>query len=455
MLCDSYAYALDPWQRGVLDAWGARDILGEPLYLTCGLSCPRQNGKNSILEACELYKLLVCNEHILHTAHLVKTAATSFRKLVAIVTNTRNEDIHSKVTNIRYGNGEQAIYFDGGGLIEYSARSRGASRGASYNLVVYDEAQELTDEQLEASLSVLAASPTGRQIIYTGTPPCPSSPGTVFARIRKSAVQQKAARTCWHEWSVVECPPPPSRFDDLVDACYDTNPALGIRLDLDFTKEEFDTMSLDGFARERLGWWSEQSVACAINSGMWHAAQVDKAHRPTKGKRAFGVKFSPDGGIVALCGCRLEDEKWAHVELVGASPADEGLGWLCDFLCDEERADTVAAVAVDGRSGADALLDRLAEVYPRQALPAVGTRGVVAAATMFHEALRDGYVTHLDDPSQQYLDNSALTCIKRPIGSDGAWAYGGADSAPIEAASLAYWAAKTSKRDPDGGCVIL
>lgn len=454
MLCDSFAYTLDPWQSDVLSAWGARNTLGLPLYLTCGLSCPRQNGKNGILEAYELYKLLICNDHILHTAHQVKTANTSFRKLVGIVTNKHNKAICSKVDHVRFANGEQAIYFKGGGSIEYSARSRGASRGASYGLVVYDEAQELSDEQLEASLSVLAAA-SSRQIIYTGTPPGPTSPGTVFARIRKAAIQQRGDRTCWHEWSIPKCPPPDSRFEDLIDDCYETNPALGIRLDLDFTKEEFDTMSLDGFARERLGWWSEQSVVCAINSGMWAWTAVDTEHRPTTGKRAFGVKFSPDGSSVALCGCRYVNERWAHVELIGASPAEAGLGWLTDFLCDEDRAESVAAVAVDGKSGADALLERLAQVYPKQALPATGSHGVTAAATMFHEGLRDGFVTHWSDPSQQYLDQSALTCVKRPVGNDGAWAYGGPDSAAIEAASLAYWASKTTRRDPDGGCVVL
>ena len=67
-------------------------------------------------------------------------------------------------------------------------------------------------------------------------------------------------------------------------------------------------------------------------------------------------------------------------------------------------------------------------------------------------------VTHWDggeDNAQEALNQSALEARKRPIGSDGGWAYGGETSAPIEAAVIAYWAAKTTKRDPEGGCVIL
>ena len=120
--------------------------------------------------------------------------------------------------------------------------------------------------------------------------------------------------------------------------------------------------------------------------------------------------------------------------------------------------DTTAAVAVDGRNGAAALLDRLREWYPRQALYATSTRDVIAATSMFSQALIDKTVTHWDggeDNAQEALNQSALEASKRPIGSDGGWAYGGDASAPIEAAVIAYWAAKTTKRDPEGGCVIL
>ena len=95
------------------------------------------------------------------------------------------------VKNVRRTNGEQAIYLTNGGLVEYSARSRGASRGNTYSCVIYDEAQELTDEQVEALMSTIAASPTGyRQLVYLGTPPGPTCPGEVFARIRNGALER-------------------------------------------------------------------------------------------------------------------------------------------------------------------------------------------------------------------------------------------------------------------------
>ena len=48
---------------------------------------------------------------------------------------------------------------------------------------------------------------------------------------------------------------------------------------------------------------------------------------------------------------------------------------------------------------------------------------------------------------QEALRESALSSVKRQI--SGGWGFGGDNSAPIEAAALALWGAKTAKRDPN------
>ena len=44
------------------------------------------------------------------------------------------------------------------------------------------------------------------------------------------------------------------------------------------------------------------------------------------------------------------------------------------------------------------------------------------------------------------MRESAVTSVKRSIA--GGWGFGGDNSTPIEAAALALWGAKNSKRDP-------
>jgi len=72
-------------------------------------------------------------------------------------------------------------------------------------------------------------------------------------------------------------------------------------------------------------------------------------------------------------------------------------------------------------------------------------RDVIASVSVLTDALAAQTVTWYD--KQLELEDSAVTSIKRAIG--GGWGFGGENPAPIEAAALALWGAKTSKRDPN------
>lgn len=438
--------ALRPWQRLVLDGWLSRCDDDRLIQATGGMSAPRQNGKTFVVEPRELYTM-ANGGHVLHTAHQVKTANKSFNHLADLLTRGGGNPFRKLVDNVRRTNGEQAIWFANGGSVEYAARSRGSARGFdNIELVILDEAQELTDEQLEALMSTLSASASGdRQMLYIGTPPGPACPGDVFRRMRANAIKSPTPRESWYEWSVAEIGDVHDR-----DRWYATNPSMGYQLTEDFTEVEASKLSRDGFARERLGWWSEQGANTAIRQAVWEGSYTDEP--PESGKKSFGVKFSPDGATVALAACRVPDGAPAHVELVDARPVSEGTGWLSELLNSAEP--TTACVVVDGRSGADDLLSRLDE-YPARALVTPGTRGVVAAATMTVSALSEHRLTHWRSPGQHALDESATKSVKRPIGNDGGYGFGGDVSVAIEAASLAYWGCMTTKRDPEGGCEVI
>lgn len=458
-LTSAYGFDLDPWQQTIINSWLGRDASDHFTATSAGLSVPRQNGKNALLEVRELYGVVCMGEKILHTAHEVKTARKAFLRLASFFENERQyPELAEEVKIIRRTNGQEAIELWNGGSIEFSARSRGAARGFTVDTVVFDEAQELTDEQVEALLPTLAAAPSGnRQFIYTGTPPSPTCVAQVFRRTREVAHAGTDDKMCWHEWSIEELPKDTSP-ENLIELAYETNPAMGYRITDDFVRKEAMTMSIDGFCRERLGWWSTTGASNAIPEALWASSAAPKEECPTEGKKAFGVKFSPDGSMVVLSVCRLPLDAPAWVECIGVGTLSDGLKWLTDFLCTEEMEDTTAAIAIDGKNGAGALLEKLQELYSRRALMLPGTKGVIDAAVILDESLRDGSVKHWDGgelDSQAALNESALHSMKRKIGSDGGWSYGGDTSAIIESVALALWAAKTTTRDPDGGCVIL
>ena len=448
-LASEFGMDMDEWQALILDAWLGRDERDRFTALSCGLSVPRQNGKNAVIEVRELYGLVATGEKFLHTAHEVKTARKAFLRLASFFDNVKQyPELAEMVVSIRRTNGQEGIYLNNGGTIEFSARSRGAARGFTVDTVVFDEAQELTDDQVEAMMSTMAAAPSGvRQLIYTGTPPGPGSPGTVFPRVRRSGIEGSDPHLAWHEWSVEE-------IGDVSDRSrwYDTNPALGIRLDEDFTEAEMRTLTPDGFARERLGWWASTALDALVSEDEWSALLTDDP--PIDGKYAIGVKFSVDGSRVAYAAAVKPKDGKPYVELIEVAPLPRGTAWLADWLV--ENKSQIAVAVIDGRSNVDNLVSRMNENgFPKRGILVPGTSGMVAASTRMLNAIRERSVEHI---AQKQLDDSVLHSNKRSIGTDGAWAWGASgdhDPTPIEAASLALWGVMTTKRNPNRKARVL
>lgn len=450
MLMKTYGLELDEWQKLVLDAWLSYDKAGNYTVTSAGLSVPRQNGKNCVVEAREFYGLVINGERILHTAHQVRTAKKSFKRLETMFTDKRHPEILKTVKKIRYGIGEESIELENGGIIEFTARSRQAARGYDgISLVVYDEAQELTDEQAEALMSTLSASATGtRQLLYVGTPPYIGCTGQVFGRFREtcilSAGRQENAKNAWHEWGIAA--------DNLQDIdiankelWYACNPALGFRLTEEFTQEEFNTLSPDGFARERLGWWAKKTEALtefAIDASVWDKCK--SSEEKPEGKTAYGVKFTPDGAEVVLAGAVLpNDGSPGRITLIAIEPTGNGLTWLADWL--NARYKQASCVVIDGKNGADVLIDKIKGTWLfKDSVIKPNAQNVITAASLLINELNEGTITWFAE--QEELRESAITATKRPIA--GGFGFGGQTSALIEACSLALWGCKTSKRNP-------
>lgn len=445
-LMQAYGCALDPWQEDVITSWLGKDEDGFYNVTSAGLALPRQNGKNTCLEAREFFGMAINAERILHTAHQVRTAKKSFRRLATLFTDKRHPEILELVKNIRYTNGEECIELYNGGTIEFSSRSRQAVRGFDgISLIVFDEAQELTDDQMEAILATLSASSTGtRQIIYTGTPPYPGCPGDVFRRRRTACINDPGAHDAWHEWSVAADSVDDINAEDR-SLWYMTNPAMGIRLTEDFTAEELRSLAKDGFARERLGWWMPQielSAGVIINEEAWDTCKSDDP-KP-EGKTAFGVKFSADGTEVCLCGAVIPADGPARITLIRREFTVFGIQWLADFL--NARNDKACCVVIDGKNGVDVLEAKIKKKWKaKNSVIRPTPKIVIASVSILTDAVNEKTVTWYSE--QEQLRHSAVTSIRRPIG--GGWGFGGEDSIPIEAAALALWGAKTSLRDPN------
>ena len=452
-LAGAYGLKPDVWQRLVLDDWLGEDRRGRLASGSCGLAVPRQNGKNAVLEIVELFKMVVQGRAVLHTAHEVKTARKAFLRLSGFFENERKfPELAELVSAIRKTNGQEAILLANGGSVEFVARSRGSGRGYTVDDLVCDEAQELTDEQLESLLPTISSAPSGDpQQIYTGTPPVPRGVGEVFARVRSQAVSGKSKRLSWLEWSIPDDVMPDEALRSWKESAYATNPALGGRLNIQTVTDELSAMSPEGFCRERLGWWEINSLADskAFDFKRWQALRVEPESAPTEGRVVYGVKFSVDGSEVALSAARRPSgSKVVHVEGVRSAPMTDGTAWLVEWLA--ERASGAAQIVIDGQSGSGALVTdlRAAGVRGARVLIIPNIEQVVTAHAMLFQAIVEGSVSHV---GQESLDGQVQGATRRQIGQTGKFGWQapkGGSVCMLDSVTFAFWGAATTKRNP-------
>ena len=442
----------------------ARNEDGSPAALTIGISKPRQNGKSYAARYYASYMSVFEHRQVLYSAHHSTTTNKMFKALCNLFESPeRYPDFANDVKSVSHARGYEGIYFKDwkdengnihdGGCIEFATRTNSGSRGGTYSVIIVDEAQEMSVEEQEAMLPVMSAasevSDTGRmpQQIFIGTPPNQACRGTVFADMHSVAHSDNPGRTWWLEWSIesADIKADIPNKETAIELAYKTNPAMGYRMAEKTIVNEFETMDIYGFARERLGWWTpitEKKIEYAIPSKVWNECRSEEP-KP-EGKTAYGVKFSPDGSEICLAGAVIPKAGKARISVIERQSTGRGTQWLADWL--NARYEQAACVVIDGRNGADVLIDKIAPTWRMKgSVIRPSARDYLAAVGCLTDSLNEKTVTWFY--GQDDLRDSAVTSVKRPIG--GGWGFGGENPLPVEATALALWGAKTSKRDPN------
>jgi len=451
-LSDAYALSPHPWQRTILNDWLAMDDDGKLLNSLCLLPVPRQNGKTGVCDPRETWGLVVRGEWILHTAQEYQTSRKAFDRLRAKFGDCRNDpnakypELNRLVAKYTTSANQMVLDLTNGGHIEFRTRgsSGDAGRGGTFDVVVVDEAQTYT-EAMDAAISPLnSAAPQGSpQTILMGTVPDPEKPhkGEVFARLRNNAHDKPYDGLCIHEWGAQE-------VGDTADESrwFKYNPSLGYQLLISALRKDARSMSPDTFAREHLGYWSMLEVfARLVSEKAWQ--QCETACPPANGIICYGVKFAHDGSKVALSVALKPSAGVPHVELVKVEPMGDGMQWLVDWLV--QRVGRAAQIVIDGQSNAQELNERLLNArVPKGVIVRPSANEVGGACASFVSAVNEGKVTHF---GQQPLTNAVTKCSKRRIGNRGGYGFESTqegDATIAESASIAYWQATVTKRDP-------
>lgn len=459
----------DEWQRGIGQLALSKRENSEYACTVGGitLSIPRQVAKTFLVSRivfamCTLFPGLM----VIWTAHRTRTSNETFVKMKGLAAKAK---VRPYIENVRSTNGEQEISFKNGSRILFGARESGFGRGFDeVDIEVFDEAQILTERALEDMIAATNQSrhEHGALVFFMGTPPRPIDPGEAFKARRREATAVQALRDSGEEVEFdsmyVECSADRNADPDDRAQWRKANPSFPDRTPLrSMLRLRKMLPSVESWLREALGIWdSDDSGSRLVSAELWERqgrdAEQVTALRAAEANRTFGITFSLDGKRVAVAG-GMKHAGGAHAEVVDgfSGHMSEGLDALAAWLAEEPRREKTALYAISGRSHAEVLSRKLVDLgVPRKAVHILNSPEYFAACSMYEVGLRDGSVTRSADESanQELLDRSVAVCDKKLRGTAGSWSWEvtvpGGDETPLEAVSVAVWAALTTKRRP-------
>lgn len=443
---------LDDWQQaavidimaeraGVKDKWAAFES---------ALIVPRQNGKGAVLECIELADLFIFGADIhdflvVHTAQEFRTSQEAFRRIRYLV--EQSDMLRPLVKAIPTAAGNEGIELKSGARLRFLSRSKNAGRGFSADRLIYDEAYDLTEDTVAASLPIMSTRPNP-SVVYTSSAPMDPAKSEVLRRVMRRGRMEPEERDgptpeldpnlCYIEYSA----DPKSDIDDR-DAWRAANPGVTAgRIDLDFVAKERSAMSEVAFARERLGILDESKGATVIDLELWDSLGDPLAS--VLDPVCFAIDVNPDSSFtsVAVAGRSADGKVFTQVV-----KRERGTGWVIDAVEDLVGKWSPKSVTLDAIGPAGALLPGFAERNISVDVVSMSQYGQACGG--FKALVDDGRLIH---NAQVGLRAALEAARKRPLGDSGAWGWHRRDTTditPLVAVTLATYAHARSSGVPD------
>lgn len=427
-LCASIGMPLDEWQQTACELMLGERADGSWSAFEFGLIVARQNGKGGVLEARELGGLFLFGEsHVIHSAHEEGTAAEAYLRMKNLIDGA---DWLSKRVHKMIGSpGKQLIELRTGQRLSYKTRTSSGGRGFSAPTVILDEAQNLSARQIAALMPVVTAQPNA-QLIYAGTV---MAGARTFRGVVERGRGRIGDRLAYAEWSA-----PENSASDDEQAWAQANPALGIRIPLEYIRSEHESLVAAGaepeFRQERLSIWPAVDVlGSVIPVDLWAAClEPDGALEPTA-KFSFGVAVSPDRDWASVGVAGYRPDGTTYVELIKHEP---GVDWLLPYLVDLVARRKPDCVAVDKGGPAGLMLAAMGAAG--LLVRASDTTDYKTACAGFVDAVKVGRIRHR---GQEPLTVAAHGVREHRVGDS--YVFARRDSSalisPLEAVTLAVW----------------
>ena len=362
-----------------------------------------------------------------------------------------SDDLRRKVKKVRASNEDRSIEMLNGGVIAYRTRSTGkGGRGLDdISLIVYDEAQHLTDEQMGASSPTTLVNPNP-QVWMAGTGAL-SGHSAVWWRMRMLALKGSSDAFGWVEHSaeqvsldadgkLVSIPPDP---DDR-EAWAIGNPGLGVTIPLDNLVAERARLSAEEVSREHLGVWDplpDQVATGPIPLSTWDAL-IDAQSTPEPDRCRLAMDTNPERSWFTLCLAGHRADGLIHGEITKAYPSKME---AINAAAEAARTLDVAIICSEASALADDIERAGVEV------DTMGTGDQAAATSKLIDATRGEapLLRHRGEPSLRRALELAQT---KPYGDGGiTWSRRSTagDISPLTALTMAYGRLTDNEPEPE------
>jgi hypothetical protein len=397
----------------------------------------RQSGKSAILILRILFGLYLLHENAVYSSQRWVTSESIFKRLRAII-ESRPSLQRRLARDPSVASSRAVIELRGGASVAFGVRSGDLGRGLDMvDLVVFDEAYNLTDAEVSALTGAQLASPNS-QTIYASTPPVlelhPDC--RVLADLRRLG-QRRAPDLYFAEWAA-----PAGMSRDDPEAWRLASPSYGViqkQRDVARMHAKAQTPSAKAlFDADVLGWGSwpvdESEREPLIGPEIWASMQCGDEPPELTGAVAMALDRSPDRSTWVLAAAQRTADGRIHVELGYNQPAtnSEALEYVLKSLA---ALDPVS-LTIDARSPAAPIVPYLvaAGVEPTT----TNTADLAAACGGFLDEATQGRLSHTGQP---VLAAAVASAAKRDLPAGGfAWSRQAAGQiAQLSAATLAHY----------------
>lgn len=440
-------YKAMPWQRLVWDVGLELKPDGRPAYRQVWITVPRQSGKTTTVLVIEVDRAVNWALDVdlagkplgpQRIAYSAQTRDDGAKKLVNDQMPILEASPLSKfVRKNGKGIGNEHVLFKNGSRVMVLSVQADSGHGKVLDVAVLDEFFADIDNRREqavrpAQITKPYAQTWGLSTAGTG------ASGPLIQKVEMGRAAVEAGKTdgiAYFEWSAPDgCDP---GDPDVWAACM---PALGLTIDADLIRQEFETLDEAEFRRAYLNQWT-QAVSTVFLVGQWEACCYPTLKPEPE---AFALDVNPDRTHASIAGA----DRAGHC---GLNDHRAGVGWAVEEIIRLHELYR-APVAIQSTGAAGALIPDLERA---------GVRVVPFTAQM----VRDACGQFFDDVNEKRirvrsdheLDAAVNGAVKKKSGDAWVWdrRVRGLDVSPLVAVTLARRLASTADAAPAPGFVDL